>query len=95
MLGYLHIPHQPLVHPAPIKRQIAGKFLTLIERGFVGPHQIFFQPIAYPHGVVGRMSLVGSETVVIGGFQQIHAHVVYGDVIDRQVFGLVQKFRTD
>ena len=88
MFGYFHIIDEPLIHPAPIESQIAGKFLTLIERGFVGPHQIFFQPIAYPHGVVGRMSLVGSETVVIGRDQQIHAHVVPREIIDRFVVGL-------
>ena len=76
-----------MIHTAPIESQIAGIFLALIEGRLVGPHQIFFETITYPHGVVGRMSLVGSECFVIGRFQQIHAHILAREIIDRLVIG--------
>ena len=66
MFGHFHIIDEPLIHRAPIESQVAGIFLALIKGRLVGPHQIFFETITYPHGVVGRMSLVGSEAVVIG-----------------------------
>ena len=61
--------HKPLVHPIPIESEIAGIDFTFIERGLVGPDKVFFQPLAYPHGVVGRMALIRSETALVGRLQ--------------------------
>lgn len=79
---------KPLVRFVPIEGDITRIGVAFIEGGLVGPSHIFFKSIAYSHGVVGRMALVGSKGRAVGSHHQIHTNVGTRKVIDGSMIGL-------
>jgi hypothetical protein len=74
-------------HPVPIEGQITGIGFALVIGGFISPDGVFLELITYPHGVVGRLALIGSITVVTAAFHQVQAGIFAGEIIDRGVVG--------
>lgn len=79
---------KPLVCFVPIKGDIAHIGFAFVKWGLVRPSHIFFKSIAYSHGVVGRMALIGSKGRLIGSHHEIHTNVSTRKVIDGLMIAL-------
>ena len=81
----------PAIDLAPVERGEPGELRHLVERRLVAPEDVVDIPPAEGERPVGGVPLIGAVRAGVGLRHQIEPDVLEGEVIDRQMVGLVQQ----
>ena len=93
MAEQLLVLREPLVDLLPVDGDVAGEELRGLERLAVRPDGVRRRAVADADRPVRRLALVRAVRLPFGGLEQVEAHVVVREVVDREMPGLVEQLR--
>src|ERR671913_338607 len=81
----------PVIHLVPIERQVISERRSRVYRLRVAPHGVLREAVADTHRPVRGVALEWAVRREIRGLEEVHPHVLSGEVVDWQMSLLVHE----